>query len=46
MFNQILLIMSEFLENLPEGITLIYTAIVAVGAAIGWIAKSIFGKKK
>lgn len=38
--------MSEFLENLPEGITLIYTAIVAVGAAIGWVAKSIFGRKK
>ena len=46
MFNQNLLIMSEFLENLPEGFTLIYSAIVAVAAAVGWIAKSIFGKKK
>ena len=46
MFNQTLLIMTEFLENLPEGFILIYSAIIAVAAAVGWIAKSIFGKKK
>lgn len=38
--------MNDFLNNLPEGIGLLVTAVTAVGAFIGWAAKSIFKRKK
>lgn len=38
--------MNDFLNNLPEGIGLLVGAVSAVSAFIGWVAKSIFKRKK
>jgi len=38
--------MEQFLNNLPEGVGLLVAAVSAVSAFVGWIAKSIFKRKK
>lgn len=38
--------MQDWINHLPEGAGLIYTAIAAVAAVIGWLGKTFFKRKK